>query len=345
MGLSNEERAEKIYFSIWRMTQSEKVSRIREEYPPLADLLEKLWPAFLGKYGNSLHWILGSGVSDEVMDKPTLFNVAVCGNFDRERPDSLDSLNEDRRKEIEAILDVAEREAELEKFDLCEFQSSFRPTISGILERNAPGLADVYAVYEDCENIRYALNRYRDDFARSGAELDALVANILGACFHVFTTDSRIREAWYTFQIANRAVYRRIDPCATIVKIWRRGALHQDVGLGVHRLEDLHEYWKKLQCKQTLTTEESVLATLWLLQRRFHYAHQLNDVLVLLRRHNKNHRKDKVNLAKVRKMFKTHNLPAYEQYEERGARTVEFCRLSEQTVARNWKCQPKKRKK
>lgn len=347
MGLSNEERLEKIYFSLWRMTQADRLKRLRRtyDYDELVKLLENLWPAFLGSSGNGLCWLLGSGDTNEVMDKPTLFSIAICGNRSRGVKDSLEEMAEERRKEVEALPESDERKKQLERMDLCDYQCNYHPELEGILRRNAPELADVYAIYQDCENIRYALNRYRDDFAQQGEELASLVANILGACFNIFTTDSRVREAWYTQQIANRAVYQRIDPEDTVVKIWRQGGLHHSVGIGVHGLDELHDYWaKKIQPKQKLSTEERVLATLWLLKRRFHYEHQLKDMLKLLKQHNKQNPKDRVSLTKVEQMFRKHNAPAHEDYEGRSSSTVEYCRLAEQTVARNWE-QPKPKKK
>lgn len=348
MGLSNEERLEKIYFSLWRMTQADRLKRLRRtyDYDELVKLLENLWPAFLGSSGNGLFWLLGSGDTNEVMDKPTLFSIAICGNRSRGVKDSLEEMAEERRKEVEALPESDERKKQLERMDLCDYQCNYPPELEGILRRNAPELADVYAIYQDCENIRYALNRYRDDFAQQGEELASLVANILGACFNIFTTDSRVREAWYTFQIANRVMYQRISAEHTIVKIWRTCHLHHDVGIGVHDLDELHNYWAKIQLKQTLTTEECVLGTMWLLQRRFHYEHQLKSVLKILKEHNKTHPKDKVNLAKVEKMFWSHNHPAHERYEARTLDPVEHCRLSGQTIERKWRTEkPKKKRK
>lgn len=342
MGLSNEERTEKIYFSLWRMTQRDKRQSLEqtgyhaEEFKPLLELLDQLWPAYIGRGGNGLFWFLGSGVTNEVMDKPTLFSVAICGNKSRGEPDSLDQLAEERRKELEAQPDSPEKKAALLRDDLFDYQSNYHPTYEKVLRRNAPELATVYEIYEDCENIRYALNRYQDDFAIGLKALDDLVARILGVCFHLFTTDTRFREAWYTHQIANRAMNQRVDAEATVVKFWRKCNLHHDIGIGVHDIDELHDYWTKIQQKQTLTTEEAILASLWLAQRRFHYDHQFKDLVKLLKEHNRKHPKDKVSLAKVEKMFRTHNVPAHEKYESRNSAPVEYCRLAGGVVPRDW---------
>jgi hypothetical protein len=342
MGLSNEERTNKIYFSIWRMTQLDKRRALEqtgyhaEEFKPLLELLDQLWPAFIGRGGNGLFWFLGSGVTNEVMDKPTLFSVAICGNKSRGEPDSLDQMVEKRREELEAQPDSPEKKAALEREDLFRYQADFHPTYEKILRRNAPALATVYEIYEDCENIRYALNRYRDEFAIGLKGLDDLVARILGWCFHLFTTDTRFREAWYTHQIANRAVYQRVDAESTVVKFWRDCNLHHDIGIEVHDIDELHDYWTKVQQKQTLTTEEAILASLWLAQRRFHYEHQFKSLVKLLKEHNKKHPKDKVSLAKVAKMFHTHNLPAHERYESQNSTPEGYCHLSQNSVPRDW---------
>lgn len=344
MGLSNEERTEKIYFSLWRMTESDRLARVREEFPDIAVLLDKLWPAMLGGRGNGVYWLLGSGADNEVMKGPTLFSVAICGNRTRDRKDGLDQLQAERRAELEAEPDSKEKRERLAHLDLCDYQCDYRPNLHKVLWRNARALADVYELFEECENIRYALNRYKDEFAAWGKDLDSLVANILGRCFNAFTTDSRFREAWYTTQIANRIMYQRTEADSTIVKFWKQSNLHHDVGIGVHDLDELHDYWAKIQQKQTLTTEERVLATLWLLQRRFHYDHQFNDLLALLVKHNKAHPKDRVNLDKVKRLFNTHNKPAYVRAETRNDLNVEFCRLSEKTVVRDWSTKKAKKK-
>ena len=342
MGLSDEERTEKIYFSLWRMTQQDKRRSLEQtgyrayEYKPLLELLDQLWPAYIGRGGNGLFWIMGSGATNEVMDKPTLFSVAICGNKSRGEPHSIDKLMEEHRKELEARPDSPEKSAALFRDDLFIYQSKFHPTYERILKRNAPELATVYEIYEDCENIRYALNRYKDDFAVGLKPLGDLVARILGVCFHLFTTDTRFREAWYTHQIANRAMNLRVDAESTVVRFWRQSNLHHDIGIGVHDIDKLHDYWAKIQQKQTLTTEEAILASLWLAQRRFHYDYQLKDLVKLLKEHNRKHPKDKVSLAKVERMFRTHNLSAHERYEARSASSVEGCRLSDKSVYRDW---------
>lgn len=344
MGLSSEERAEKIYFSVWRMTKQENIELLQADHKELADLLEKLWPAFLSAKSNGLYWVLGSGVDDESMERPGLFNVAIIGNKSRGTPDVFDQFKKEREKEIEAMPDSPEKKALEEGRWRHEYQVRYHPTFESILRRNVPALAAVYRIYEDCEHIRYALNRYRDQFAKAGAELDTLVCNILGRCFDYFTSDSQFREAWYTFQIANRVMYERVDSDSTIVKFWVKANLHHYVGIGVHALDELHDYWAKIQQKQTLSTEEAVLATLWLQERRFHYPHQYEELQKLLKEHNKSHPKDKVDLSKVERMFRIYNTPAYEKHGERESRATAYCRLSQQTVARNWK-QPKPKKK
>jgi len=342
MGLSNEERTEKIFFSVWRMTRPERFDSLAK-YPELLELLRRLWSTLLARKSNGLYWILGSGVGNEIMDKPSLFNTAIIGNKYRDEPDNLQQMTDERIAEIEAMPDSPEKTALLEKARLIEFQCCYRPTFQSILLRNAPELASIYEIYEECEHIRYALNRYDDEFSAGLSELDALICNILGNCFNYFTTDSRFREAWYTWQISNRLVYLRVDETSVVVRFWASQHLQHAVGIGVHDLDELHAKWAVIQQKQTLTSEEAILTTLWLLKRRFHYDHELNALLELLRKHNREHPKDKVNLNKVKALFLKHNKQAHDKYEDSGLAPVEFCRLSEKTVARNWKHKPAKK--
>lgn len=335
MSLSDKERLEKIYFSIWRITRPERIQVIHAQFPELAEQLNKLWPAFLRRKGNRLYWILGSGTDREVQSVPSLFTLALCGNRDRGTPDWSESLFEDRKKEILKEPDPVKRQEALAALDLTEYQCNFHPTYTSILQRNAPALAAVYEVFEECEHILYAANRYQDEFSTEYSELTDEVARILGSCFDLFTTQTEFRAAWYIYQISNRIVYTRVNSDATIVKFWRQTCLHHDVGLGIHSVEKLHEYWVEIQQKQKLTTQEAVLATFWLLGRRFHYQHQFDNLVRLLKQHNRAFPKDRVNLDKVRQAF-VQNQKAKKASDEHEQYTEDDCLLSGKTVRRDW---------
>jgi len=345
MGLSDPERISKIYFSLYRMTKPEVFESLKERFPDIAELLPKLWPAWLGGKGNGAYWILGSGVDNEVMDRPSLFATAICGNHESSQADDLeDHLDDWWTAQIDAA-PSPEAKAEIEeKHAAATYQRKHRPEFESVLRRSDPALAEVYQLFEECEHIRYALNRYKDELSAKGKELDDLVSNLLGRCFAAFTSDFRFRAAWYTYQIARKFIYLRIGSDDTVVKIWREGWLHHDLGLEVHNVEDLHKYWAKLQKKGKLSTQERVLGTLWLLDRRFHYEHKLKEMLRILDKHNLKHPTDQVDLEKVRRFFERHNVRNSKRYESRWQNRNQYCELTGQVVTAREIAAPKARR-
>jgi len=344
MGLSDPERINKIYFSLWRMTKPEVIETIKGSFPDIAALLPRLWPAWLGGESNGSYWLLGSGVDNEVMDRPSLFATAICGNRESAQTDELEERLDEWWVEQQDAASTPEAKAAVEEQGaLAKYQRCHRPEFEGVLRRSDPALAAVYELFEECEHIRYALNRYKDELSAKGKELDALVANILGRCFDAFTSDFRFRAAWYTYQIARKFVYSKVSSNDVVVKIWQEGWLHFDLGLEVHNVEDLHEYWAKLQKKHKLSTEERVLGTLWLLDRRFHYEHKLNSMLKALEKHNLQHPTDQVDLGKVQRLFRRHNVRNYKRYESRWQNREQYCDLTGQTITTKTPAPPRVR--
>ena len=194
MGLSNEERLTGIYWSLYRIDkvletwswQREREDYISREVDRVFDLVGQLWPAFIGKMSNGMHWAIGSDTSSTLRDGPdTPWAVAVslhCGK-------AYDELHEGIR---------AWRDPDYQKpFDALK-HTSIQYLVSHHGE-NAKGY--IFEIYQEMEQIVYYLRRYDDDFLKKYSFLSDLVAKIMGACFTIFSDHEGFGKAYVIHQM------------------------------------------------------------------------------------------------------------------------------------------------
>ena len=344
MGLSNEERSMKIFHAVDRLNDDELRKVVRREDQALDGLLDRLWPTLLAGHSKGLYWLLGSGATDDCMEKLGLFQVAVIGNRELEEADASSEARTGMvRKDFKSDKEYTDWQ---KRCELVDYVHDLVPGLHRILERNEPFLAKVYEIYETCELILYASRRYRDDFAEGLSDLTSLVASIMGRCFHHFKTNSKVREAWYVAQIIKKLIR-----CSgtydhdLIITWWFSQNTHHDLGMNMHSSEDLHKMFAEVQLKTEMTTEERVLLALWLLGRRFHYDHQFKHLLDMVGKHNAANPDDLVDPKKVTAQFKKVNKAQKTEYEDRGKVHEDYCFLTHQLVVRDYREKPAKKKK
>lgn len=300
----------------------------------MAELLEKLWPALLGKEGNASYWFHGSDINNSSMEEGSaplgLFQIALLGARHKEEEDLIDREDEDETQAVLAKLSGREQDMALWEHKLLRYDLDCMPTELVRVLRNGspPGTAQVCTVYEECQGILYALNRYvGDDFSKSLTELNSVVAKLLGRCFHHFTTDDAFRHAWYIMHTMRRLVNNRF-----ILQWWMEQYLHHDARVDSGQsVAEAHDSYVELQRKQKLTTNECVLAALGVLGLRYHRVKEHKNFLAMARQHNRKHPDDKINVAQIARIFAAINRKhAEKESEQEGIFSFPYCLMTDQ---------------
>ena len=343
MGLSNQEREQKIFFSVWRLSKDSTISVIKRLDPKLAELLESLWPTMLGKSSNGLYWLLGSGADNGHMDNPGLFQIAVIGNLAQARQRTEENAEyAAEQAALKAIKDPVKRREETTRFGYLNYMPELT-SIEKILQRTSPALAAVYEVHEDCQHILYAVHRYEDDISKKYEGLIAVLGAILGRCFSLFTENDAVRKAYYLSQLSGRVLENQHED-SLVLRWWKDLSLHCTISIGAFPDEALHEKFAEIQLKQTLTTEERLLLTLWLCYRYRDDNRCLSYLPGAIKKHNKG-RTDRVSLKKIMKACKSYTPLERQEGRAHSTKFSNFCWLTKQIIERDYsgKKQVKKR--
>lgn len=316
-----------------------RISVVRKSDGEMANLLDELWPAMFST-SDSTKFLRGTGAGSRrcisTDEAPGLFQSAIINNRVDTEPDDERSCWAERIAEAK----TAEMANLLkERRNLFNYQNKFVPGMLQILQRNAPFLAEVLYIYEHCEELHsalYEVSYAAEDYPEQVREqVSVIVARLLGCCYRYFSTETEVRQAWYIAQLARAVIFDHGNIEGLTTRWWYLQNLHHDIGLDIHTTEELHNKFTVIQQKQWLTTEERVLLTLWLMGRRYHYAHMGTELLKLIKDHNKAEPKDKVSCAKVEKVLAC-CIKANTVYEKTKNVSEDYCALTGATVRRNF---------
>ena len=196
MGLSNEERLSGIYWSLYRIDkvletwswQKERERYIPREVERVFSLIDQLWPTFLGKMSNSLHWVMGSDTGNTLKGDPdSPWALAVTNHCEK----AWDELHKDEGSR-------AWRDPDYQK----PFNATEHTSISHLVSHygeNSKGF--IFDIYREMEQVVYYLRRYDDDFLKKYSYLSDLVAKIMGACFTIFADHEGYAKAYVIHQM------------------------------------------------------------------------------------------------------------------------------------------------
>ena len=196
MGLSNEERRNGIYWSLYRIDKIiREWDQRKEKYPPhgteeIRALVGKLWHAFLCDVSNSLHWFMGSSTDNTIHSDggSTPWEIAIinhCAKVHKAKTKTVDDfLDPDREKPFDAT----------KMLSIPYLVTQSRDWAKGI----------IFQIYQEMENIIYNLRRYNDDFMEGYAELNTLVSKIMGACFTVFADEEDYAKAYLIHEMLHK---------------------------------------------------------------------------------------------------------------------------------------------
>ena len=197
MGLCNEERRTGIYWGLhridkivedWKHRRKVYDFYVNDNVERVFELVDQLWPAFLGGISNSIHWIFGSSSSNTVTDQlNTPWEVAIehfCS-------DAYEEFHKDENC-IKWRSDNPDR----------PYNAVEDTNIADLLKsKDHWPEAYVFEIYQEVEQLIYYLRRYNDKFLQGYVDLNTLVSKISGACFNVFAVNEKYAKAYLIHQM------------------------------------------------------------------------------------------------------------------------------------------------
>lgn len=265
MGLSNEERYEKILFSISHiddlMTDMNGYTTKK-----LKSLANQLWYAFLKKESNGLMWIMGSDLASN-----HLHSGLLSAAFEQHIPNQQETLEE--------------MDAELRKKD--KFYDSYKVLSSffdmdRLLEREKRA---VLMTYHATQAIAYALCRYRDKFLKSYKDLNFLLRKMQGECFKIMKADREYAYAWMLHHLCDM-IYTS-DEKDIVNQWWTKHCISHSVKLRYEKYAEIFEAFKKYQFKKPTLHERIELTFLVMAEKYAAYEHQHKEFLSMVGEYNK----------------------------------------------------------
>jgi len=288
MGLSNEERFERIAWGIMRMSRlGRQLSKLdaydqHGDIEHLVGLIDNLWPAFLNSKSNGTYWIIGGDSDNQITSTDSLWASAVtyhCEEACREDPWEAGELP---FNPLRGFLDI-----------------------EGLLNNlgHDSCLRLVFLIQRETENLVYALRRYDDEFLTSLSDLSNLVSRVQGTCFAIFGNSSEISVAYLANEIFT-LMYRN--------EVFKEIALQQHWHHNLSRImevsvEDVMKWHKRIYTKR-LSTASLIVMALQIMGRNYHYDHQLQELCDYLDKHD-------VSTVGVKRVF-PRNVRAHDKREK-----------------------------
>jgi hypothetical protein len=248
MGLCDEERMTKLFFSMKRMNNILKRwnedHRLSDDYDSinhLKDLVGQTFPALFGNQSNGLHWFMGSSTSNVIKSdmEADPWGLAI-GTHLKKTMDKNSGFWEERSDAPWKV------------------QDSF--SVSRLLDLYSTKDSYVFQVYQENEHAIYALRRYDDKFRTDLKSLDDLVSKICGVCFSIFSDNEIYAKAYLVNRIVH-ILYTDSFP-------WKKDALTEVLEHGYGFLDNMKRPLKELADTHASLVTELELGTLDL-KRRF----------------------------------------------------------------------------
>lgn len=242
MGLSNEERYEKIVWSVKKL--EDLIEGLRDEYgyEKLKSFSGKLWPALLNKSGDSGFWLFGGGFTTPCFEKVDLVSIAL-------------KTHVEDLKEVDTLFEMEE--------------NYISNNLNIIQIMNGGNLANVVEIWQWTENFFYAVNRYDDEMSKSLVDIKTVVSQLKGELFNVITTEPYLLDGYLLYHILETCINPYSDEILTKM-IDDMGFYHN------FRLSEeldsklLMDVWKDIQHKtlNDLSEQNRILIVLRCLGRR-----------------------------------------------------------------------------
>lgn len=283
MGLSDEERVQKVFWGIEQLTHvltdpddlgnDDLIheygfgDRFPENLRRLRAIGDSLWHSFLGGDRNTAFWLMGGDADNPVRDPKGAWSAAIISMCEGHQP----------KTESDKFWERSRRDKTFDPFD------GFLD-IPGLLGQSEHGKVRraVYNVYGWSEFLSYAVRRYDDKLRRGWGKIDKAISDIQGVCFSIFGRDefytrayvlNRLLEALY----GGRYAYDRDPVGIALNKLY----MHHDLSRPMSRDGMTAEVigWDAWRLQHKKTPENRLVLALRIAGRRFHYDHKLKELL------------------------------------------------------------------
>lgn len=269
MGLSNEERYNKIAWAIDHITNL--VEKLDDKYTTtkLKGMVERLWYEFLKNDSNGVYWFIGGTLHDDRIHRESLIAPAFECHVPKKQDDWL-----------------AERREKDGYFDHYKWVKDNAISMEALLNHTSePYRGAVLMTYLHTEAIAYALCRYHDDFMDRYESLNVLLRQMQGECFKFFKMDRTFTHAWMVHNLCDRVITMQEEDLVN--KWWQKHCLHHEVKLEFDDYDAAFELFKKHQFRD-LSIQDRIDITLALVSERYHEEFQHNEFLKMVKEYNKN---------------------------------------------------------
>ena len=236
MSLSDEERLRGMYYAIrnltgvakqWRSDHRLQRNRFEDDFTEVRDLIDKLWHAFLGGDTQGMLWFMGPDSVQTIKGEPqSPWALALTCTL------------EEKVKKVRG-----HRDWQYDGQD--PFNALDHLCITSLLNHDDwKGVPASYLLkaYQHTETIMYYLRRYNDDFSDRYEKVSALISQIQGECFRVFSERDCFAKAYLIhemMEILYGGGYPYSDP-DVVTSILSSEVLHHDfTALMKLPLEDL----------------------------------------------------------------------------------------------------------
>ncbi len=192
MGLCDEERMAKLFFSMKRLNKllekwngDHRTSRDYPSYNHLKSLADQSFPIFFANQSNAIHWFMGSSTSNIIRSdmEADSWGLAIGTHLSK-------------------ALDENAGFWDRKPGDPWRIEDSF--SVEQLLEyAGHVNESYVFQIYQEMENSIYALRRYDDKFRKDLGKLDDLIGKICGACFSIFSDHECFANAY----LINRIIH------------------------------------------------------------------------------------------------------------------------------------------
>lgn len=258
MGLSNEERITGMTWTVHRLVKlCREVEPVypKEDWAHLKTLGDNLWHALLGGGSNGTFWILGGALDGPVKGPTSPWGVLIEHQCETARPDT-DWERADTFDPFEGFLD--------------------HEGLVGHVEGGHSKRA-LLKIYLNAEALIYSLRRYDDDFLKQYPELNKACSDLLGACFSLMQSDQDFGKAY----VGNRLLK------------WAWGGYDDSLGKVLNEMHFYHDVsrfmvdctltevlaWDKWRLTHKDCPQNRLVLALRMAGRRFHYEHQMKELV------------------------------------------------------------------
>lgn len=181
MGLSGEERIERIYYIVGDLTDwGREVKSCRLHLKEFTDITDELWHDVLGSsFENTDFWLVGGTADREIsQDNFSPWSVIVR----------------------DYIYDAVNGDSDILPIDNDILRTSLN--IESFLSKSYDeGVVYIYRLYKLCEALSYPLKRYNDDFLKEFEKLNRSLSRLVGMCFDYMRD---CRDSYSKAYLANR---------------------------------------------------------------------------------------------------------------------------------------------